>query len=337
MAQRLVRIFVHSDQAETIRGIVDESAASWRREWGTVADEACFEVLIPAGSVESLLDPIQEVCSGMKRFRAVVLGVESVVPFESPVQGVRDPAGRVGLGGLRGSRVSRDELYQALDRGARLDVSYVAMVVLSTIVAAIGLLRDQPAVVIGAMVIAPLLGPNMALGLAATLADGALALRALRANAAGVSIAFSLSVAIGLGVSADALQAEEIQSRVQPVGVDLVLALASGIAGAMAFTASAAASLVGVMVAVALLPPLVVVGLHVAMGAWSGAGHASLLLLGNVLCVILAAVGTFLVMGVRPRSWWEVLRARRATLIVIALLVLGFVALGIVLWALAAG
>jgi len=187
------------------------------------------------------------------------------------------------------------------------------------------------------MVIAPLLGPNMALGLAVTLADGALARRAFRANLAGVAVCLLLSVPLGVALEAfwpGAFEASEVRSRVVPVPVDLLLALASGVAGAMAFTTSVAMSLVGVMVAVALLPPLVVVGMSAGGAHWSDALNALLLLLGNVLCVNLASVATFLVVGVQPRSWWETKRARRASLVVMSILVAAFLGLGAVLWTL---
>ncbi len=91
------------------------------------------------------------------------------------------------------------------------------------------------------------------------------------------------------------------------------MALAAGIAGCLAFTSGLATSLIGVMVAVALLPPLVVCGLLVGAQEWVGAYHALLLVLVNVTAVNLAGVGTFLVQGVRPASWWEKEQAQRAS------------------------
>jgi uncharacterized membrane protein len=71
------------------------------------------------------------------------------------------------------------------------------MAALSSVVAAVGLLRNDLAVIIGAMVIAPLLGPNVALSLATTLGDTDLARQALRANLMGLTVALTLSVAVG--------------------------------------------------------------------------------------------------------------------------------------------
>ena len=229
-------------------------------------------------------------------------------------------------------RISREELYAQVMDTTRLSWVYVAMVVLSAIVAAIGILHDSVAVVIGAMVIAPLLGPNVALSLATTLADAPLARTALRAGALGITVAFGLSVVIGLLVTVNPA-AHEIASRTTVGMADVAVALAAGSAGALAFTTGVPSTLVGVMVAVALLPPLVTFGLLVGAGFDRPAFGALLLVVMNLVGVNLAGVATFVAQGIRPASWWEADRARRATLIALgvwlALLVVLVVVIGL--------
>ncbi|MCB9898641.1 MAG: DUF389 domain-containing protein, partial [Planctomycetes bacterium] len=98
---------------------------------------------------------------------------------------------------------------------------------------------------------------------------------------------------------------------------DIALALAAGAAGSLAFTSGVSGVVVGVMVAVALLPPLVVAGLLAGSGHWTLAARALVLLLTNVTCVNLAAVATFILRKVRPRTWWEGERAKKATRIAV--------------------
>jgi len=105
----------------------------------------------------------------------------------------------------------------------------------------------------------------------------------------------------------------EIPSRTHNGLGHVVLALASGFAGALAFTSGVPATLVGVMVAVALLPPLVTVGLLVGAGLFSQAWGALLLLLTNMICVNLAGVISFRWQGISPTTWWEESIAKRAT------------------------
>src|SRR5665811_313348 len=116
------------------------------------------------------------------------------------------------------------------------------------------------------MVIAPLLGPNIALSLASTLGDLHLAKRSLKAVGVGVATAAVLSVLLGVALRVDP-SAPQLAARTQAGLGDIALALAAGAAGSLAFTSGVSAVVVGVMVAVALLPPLVVAGLL------AGAGH----------------------------------------------------------------
>jgi uncharacterized hydrophobic protein (TIGR00341 family) len=114
-------------------------------------------------------------------------------------------------------------------------------------------------------------------------------------------------------------QTPEIFSRTEVGLSDIVLALASGAAGALAFTSGLSAALIGVMVAVALLPPLVTLGLLVGAGEFRMALGAMLLFLTNIICVNLAGVATFLFQGIRPLSWWEAAKAKKATYYAIVL------------------
>jgi uncharacterized hydrophobic protein (TIGR00341 family) len=162
------------------------------------------------------------------------------------------------------------------------------------------------------MVIAPLLGPNVALSLASTLGDPALARRSLHAIGVGVGTALILSLLLGYGVPVDP-QVPELMSRARVDFADVALAAAAGSAGCLAYTSGLPTAIVGVMVAVALLPPLVATGLLAGAGYPSLALGALMLLITNVTCVNLAGVVTFLAQKVRPRTWWDSERAKKAT------------------------
>lgn len=185
------------------------------------------------------------------------------------------------------------------------------MTVLSAIVAAVGLIRNDLAVIIGAMVIAPLLTPNVALALSTTLGDTDLLRNSLKTGFVGFSTAIILSVIIGLIFKIDPA-VPAIASRTT-IGIsDVVLALASGSAGTLAFTSGASGTLIGVMVAVALMPPLVTFGMLLGSGHIILAVKALLLVITNIICVNLAGVGTFLIQGVRPKTWWETEKAKKS-------------------------
>lgn len=313
MALRTLEVMLPRDRAPEVQGTLEEYhvLGLWTHE--LAEDQALVRVLLEAEAAEPILDRLQEHFSDVGSFRVILFPVEATLPRPEPPEEQRAPAEPESTEQeTRKSRISREELYQDVQDTAKLTLVYVVMVALSSIVAAAGLLKDSVAVIIGAMVIAPLLGPNIALSLATTLGDLRLAIRALKSNGAGLFLAFGLSAGLGLVLPVDP-SIPEIASRTSVRLGDLVLALASGSAGAIAFTTGVSGALVGVMVAVALLPPLVATGLLLGAGHGELALAASLLVVSNVICVNLAGVVTFLAQGIRPATWWEADRASKAT------------------------
>jgi uncharacterized hydrophobic protein (TIGR00341 family) len=261
---------------------------------------------------QAVLDRLQDLLATTSNPRIVVLPVEAVLPRPEVS---KDNANGKPANSKKSSGSTREELYNQIEKGARLDGNFVILTVLSTVVAAIGLLENNVAVIVGAMVIAPLLGPNLALAFAATLGDRDLMSGSLRTNLAGLSLALLLSVAIGL-IWPVLNPSAEILSRTYVGLDDVVLALASGAAAALSLTSGVASALVGVMVAVALLPPTATLGMMLASSQYELASGAGLLLAVNIVSVNLSANLVFLFKGVRPRTWLEKNKARQSSVLV---------------------
>ena len=274
-----------------------------------VSGEVLVRVLLDAEHAEAVLDVLENNYGSIEGFKAILLPVEASVPRPEPAEEASAKADPTERGGPK--RISREELYFDVVDSTKLSKVYVAMVLLSAIVASIGVLRDNIAVVIGAMVIAPLLGPNVALSLATTLGDGNLARTALKASAVGIGLTLVLSFGVGYFLDVDP-SIHEIASRTTVSLSDIALALAAGAAGALAFTSGVPTALVGVMVAVALLPPLVTHGLLLGSKFFQLAWGALLLFLTNFIAINLSGVACFLLQGVSPRVWWEADKARKA-------------------------
>lgn len=330
MPYRLIQISLTDSDMEDLGTALEGRPVE--RLWIEPADNglAVARILVPIPETEGVTDALTDRFGEAEEFQVLILPVEAVIPdpelearaAEKDGQGEGEEGSGQGSPGGEGEesgkpesppmRISREELYADAWEGAKLTRVFLATVALSTVVAAVGLLRDDVAVIIGAMVIAPLLGPNMALALAWTLGDEDLARESIKTTSSGALLALALSVGMGavLGV-ANALP--YLIPRTQVGLDDLVLALASGSAGALAYTGGLAASVVGVMVAVALLPPLVTAGLLLGAGDLQLAGGALLLVLTNVVCLNLAAILTFLAQRIRPRTWWEAEKAKKAT------------------------
>jgi uncharacterized hydrophobic protein (TIGR00341 family) len=234
----------------------------------------------------------------------VLLPVEAVLPRPAALEA---PDGKP----RKSTSATREELYNQIEKGARLDGNFLILVFLSTLVAAIGLLEDNVAVVVGAMVIAPLLGPNVALSFATTLGDRDLLRQSVKTNLAGVMFTLLLSFGIG-AVFPTVAPGPEIMARTD-IGFDgVILALASGAAAVLSLTTGVASALVGVMVAVALLPPTATLEMMLATSQLELAAGAALLLAVNVVSVNVAANLVFLIKGVRPRTWIEKRKARQS-------------------------
>jgi uncharacterized hydrophobic protein (TIGR00271 family) len=180
---------------------------------------------------------------------------------------------------------------------ASLNWAYLVMNALSTVVAAYGLLQDSVAVVIGAMVIATLLGPITGIALSLVDGDTTLFRRALMAELVGIGIVLAISFTIG-GIHGSIPLGQQILSRTSPNILDLMIALAGGAAGAYAMASPrVAAGLVGVAIATALVPPLAVAGICFARGEGRLALGAILLFLANFVAIQLSSSVVLAILG----------------------------------------
>lgn len=191
------------------------------------------------------------------------------------------------------------------DRRQRYLVRFTVLMFLSTVIATGAVMADSTATVIGAMLIAPLMTPIVATTAALVMGNGKRAWQSLALVAAGVigvigvsALMTTLAITI-LDFGSNA----QITSRVHPTMNDLVVALAAGVAGAFALSRDDVAdSLPGVAIAIALVPPLCVVGISLGSAEWLDAWGAFLLFLTNCLSILLAGGLVFAVLGLQKVS-----------------------------------
>lgn len=307
MPQRVIKIVLPHDQKEAALEMLDkqEHLSYWIEETGN--NNLVTSALIDSGYSEAVLDIFERKFGNIDGFKLIVFNVEAAIPREKEEEKIK-----VNSKQKKSTRISREELYDDIVDSSKLNSIYIIMVILSTLVVAVGLIKNNAAVIIGAMVIAPFLGPNVALALSNVLADKKLGWDSFKTLIAGIVVVLLLSISLGYLVNFDT-SIPEIASRTQPDYWDILLALASGAAGVLAFTTGASAVVIGVMVAVALLPPLTVFGLLLGSGDLSMATGALLLFITNIICINLAGVATFYLQGVSPRTWWETKKAKKAT------------------------
>lgn len=319
---KYVEVITDADNADTVSAIADKHEVP-DFHLGNIGENGLqpMRLLVPDSKIQPVLDSLQDVFDVQSSAQIVVLPVEIALP--KPSEEEREEEEK--------TTEAREALYENVEKNTRLDINYVVLVLLSTAVAAIGLIENNVAVVIGAMVIAPLLGPNLAFGLGTALGDIALMKKSALTTSLGILLAVILSVVIGVLFPFDISSAElAIRTR---VGLDSVaLALASGAAAALSLTTGLSTILVGVMVAVALLPPAVTLGLMAGQGYPDLAFSAGLLLAINIVCVNLASKVVFFIKGIYPRNWWEKEKARRAMVIYVMVWIVTLVLLVIIIF-----
>ncbi len=313
MALRLIEIYAPPEKPDIDESLDRENMIDmWLEEMQNGGK--IIRVLCEVEYSEGIMSQASDIGEGYDAFRVVLLAVEATIPkVEDPKEeeekqinaGIK-PSGYPAAAGEDDKvlRISTVEMYEDVKEMVNLSGVYLTLTAMSTVVAATGMLRDNPAIVIGAMVIAPLLGPNVGLSLSTTLGDQNLLKRSLKSLSVGFSLAFVLSVVMGLLLEVTT-EVPELMSRTEVSFGDIALGFAAGIAGVLSFTRGISAAVIGVMVAVALLPPLVATGLFLGAGEYELAQKAAILTLTYVVCFNLAGVLTLLIQGVTPKSWRE--------------------------------
>jgi uncharacterized hydrophobic protein (TIGR00271 family) len=225
----------------------------------------------------------------------------------------------------------RTETYVRIRRSTRPSTDFFILIALSSMIASLGLILSSPAVVIGAMLVAPLMSPIVGTGLAVVLGDARFLRLALGAVTRGVGVAILVGVVAGLAHLNQPLT-PELMARTQPSLLDLGVALFSGMAGGYALSRSTAAgALPGVAIAAALVPPLATIGISFTTGHFSEALGAFLLFFTNFVAISSATALVFIVLGFRPthaQKERQALQARSFRIAVVLLIIVSVLLFG---------
>jgi len=185
MALRLIEMVLREKDGDEVRELLKEQNMLEYRQIRLPDNEVLVRILLDAEQSEGMLDLLEKRYSDAVGNRVVILPVQATLPRPKPEpdaspdqqQSEEKPP----------EQISRHELYEDIKNGARCSRVYLAMAMVSTIVAAIGRQHNSVAIIIGAMVSAPLLGPNVALSLSTTLGDMSLLRSALLTALAGIA------------------------------------------------------------------------------------------------------------------------------------------------------
>lgn len=322
---KIIEVITELAHHDTIIGIAEQQQVE--DYWVTSKDDEdrlVTRLLVSHDKRQKVLDALQTVLKHTENYRILIIPIDTALP--KPPEINPDDLTEEQLAAEQEKEKerkkavltsTREEILAQVEKDAQLDNNFILLVILSAIVAAIGLLENNLAVIVGAMVIAPLLGPNIAFALGASLGEKQLVSQALKAIFAGITVAIVVSIAIGL-IWPGSFDSNELLSRTNVDYSGTAIALASGAAASLSLVSGTSSVLVGVMVAVALMPPAVTIGLMISINNYDLALGALLLLAVNIVCINLSAKLVFLFRGVKPRTWLEAHKAKQSQLLYIA-------------------
>ncbi len=307
MSARLIEIYLPEAEIGRLEELLPRHCRRFWRE-AVPGDQEKYSCIVQQRYTERLLNDLNAAFETVPAFTAYVAELEAVLPpIEETVAtelnhpDALPPPTRLERFFSR-DRISTDELYDDIEESLHIRPSYLLTVALSAIIAGRGMRSGQTAVVIGAMIIAPLLGPTMGVALAATVGSARLGWQATTTLGVGCIVAVLAGVVIGASVAIDPL-VPELRNRTIVHPADIALALACGAAGVLAFSRASSLTLVGVMIAVALVPPLSAAGIYWGAGYPPASANALFLFAINLVCLNVAGIAVFLFQGLPPKSW----------------------------------
>ncbi|MFC7099003.1 TIGR00341 family protein [Halobaculum marinum] len=327
---RLVQVLIPEGARAPVLDALDGEGIDYALfdEVGRGDFEAMVQFPVPPSGVETIMERLSEAGVPEDSY-AIVLPTETVVSQRLDALIERFP----------GLRISREELHARAEDLAPANSTFFAFLILSTVIAATGLLLDSAATIIGAMVVAPLMGPAISASVGTILDDREMASRGVKLQVIGLAAAIATGAILGLLLQGSVLippgvdirQIPQVAERTSPNFLSLFLALGSGLAGALSIMRGSGSTLVGVAIAVALVPPAATAGLGIAFGLPAVAIAAAVLVLVNLLAINLSALLLFYWAGYKPLDAGQFERVRKSFTSRILVIAVGIAVLSIVL------
>ncbi len=296
---RLVQILVPKGKREAVLDQLDSEGIDFAvsDETGRRNFEAIVHFPVPDAAVQPVLDRLRSLGIEDDSY-TIVSRPEAVV--SKRIEKLKERYSK--------EEIPREELESRAEEMVPSQSTFFIMVVVSTVIAATGLLLNSAAVIIGAMVIAPLMWPAVAASVGTVMGNRELVSRGVKLQLLGVIAAIVAAILFGLVVRGsvlvppdiDIIAIPEIQSRLAPDLFALLLALGAGVAAVVSLARGVGSVIVGAMIAVALVPPAASAGMAIAWGLPLPALGATVSVLVNVFSINLAALLVLRYLGYKP-------------------------------------
>ncbi|QLG50356.1 TIGR00341 family protein [Natrinema halophilum] len=298
---RLLTVITSSQSStDEVTAIIDHHDLEYSLTDHTDGKSRTITVPAPAHAVEPLEDDLASVEGDVAIVVEEPMAIVGKGWDDSPPDGRRE--------WLSFERISRSELRSKAQSQLPSLVIFAAMTAISGIVATTGVLLNSLAVLVGAMVIAPLLGPAMASSAATVLDERRLFVRGVKHQLVGISVATTSALAFAIFARSSSvitgavnLQASlGLGSHGLPPSLLVTVAVCSGIAGGLGMATTGITDLIGVMIAAAIMPPIGVVGVGVAWGEPAAVLGSLVVVAVNVIAINVGAIGTLWTVGFHP-------------------------------------
>ncbi|WP_226038220.1 TIGR00341 family protein [Aquibacillus saliphilus] len=319
MELQLIEVYIKEEELKPLLSRLEDFSIISKWHLKESEQYELIRILVKKANSEKILNYLQQKAEQSEELKALLYTVQTYIPHISEEkEESKDLDENAEL-----IRASRHELYTVVHSSSQITRSFSWFLVLSSIVATAGIIKNSPAIVIGAMVIAPLIGPYTSAAFASVLGDYKLMRQSVLTSFYGLFVPLAIAALFGIFFKLP-IHSNEFLARTNIEIIDIAVALAAGAAGAISFVKRMAEALVGVMVSVALLPPTIVLGMMVGSGDWSEALTPFLLLLVNISSIILSAILVFWFSGIKPVNWQKIQVAntsRRFALLFVSLII----------------
>ncbi|WP_049972188.1 TIGR00341 family protein [Haladaptatus cibarius] len=330
---RLIQVLVPDDCRDAVLSVLDDERIDYvlTREESNGDNSAIVQFPLPAQAVDRVLSDLRE--AGLSDDYTVIGSVET-----ARTPNIQELEDKFVKGGDEDDSIATEEIRTKALGMNPSPVTYYAMTVLSAIVATAGLLLDSPAIVVGSMVIAPQVGSAMTASVGLVLNDRHMIIDGLRSQILGLVVAivsatifgWALKTAQFIPPSLNVVTVNQISQRISPGFLSVAVGLCAGAAGALGLATALPVSLVGVMIAAALIPAAAAVGIGLAWGPPVIALGAFVLLVVNAVSINAAGGGVLWILGYRPVEG-TTLRKAAPTLVAVAVLLTAFSGSGLVM------
>ncbi|WP_458186767.1 TIGR00341 family protein [Haladaptatus sp. NG-WS-4] len=329
---RLIQVLVPDESRDEVLAILDDEHIDYvltREESGR--DAAIVQFPLPTQAVDAVLGRLRDV--GLGDEYTVVGTLET-----ARTPNIGELEDKFVKGGNEDDSIATEEIRTKALGMNPSPVTYYAMTLLSAIVATAGLLLDSPAIVVGSMVIAPQVGSAMTTSVGLVLNDRDMIREGLRSQVLGLGVAIVGATIFGWALKSvqfippalNVATVTQISQRISPGFLSFAVGLSAGAAGALGLATALPVSLVGVMIAAALIPAAAAVGVGLAWGPPVVALGAFVLLVVNAVSINAAGGGVLWALGYRPADG-TTLRKAAPTLVAVTILLVSFAGAGVLM------